>query len=119
MSTSITKIYRVIDGDDHVYLTINIGHAQPGVTSIFLAGKELKSGIKSDIDKLDLGPGKELKSKTLYCTTTVTDIRPETNQTSVKYELTGGLKKFENKYSESVDNDGETISYMASFYFFV
>ncbi len=119
MSTSITKVYRVKDSEDEVSITIKIGHGQNAATSIFLGGTELRSELRDDVIELHVGKGKDIKNKSLYCTTTVTDVRRETNETSVTYKLTGGVNTFENTYSETVDNEGETVSYMATFYFFV
>ncbi len=118
MSTSITKVYQVKNSTRRVKLTIKVGHGQNAVSSIFLGGVELQSGLRDGVEKLDLGSGADLINKNLHCTTTVTDVRAETNRTSVSYKLTGGVKSFQNTYSEAVTHEGETLSYMATFFFF-
>jgi hypothetical protein len=118
MSTSLTKLYRVNNDDQSVQLSITIGDGQVGVTSINLGSEQIVSNHKNSILSMDIGTGEDLKGKTLYCTTSVTDVQSTTNQTSVMYELHGGKIPFSQTLSETVAGDGDVVFYTATFYFY-
>lgn len=116
MSTSFTKLYQITDDNADIKLTLNIGEAQKGVTSIKLNTNTLLNDSEGNVE-LVVGKGSELKGKTIHCTTTVTDIRTETNQTSVTYKITGG-SPYTKILGESVDNHGDVIFYTADIVFY-
>lgn len=118
MSTSLSKFYRVRN-EDTVTLKITIGHGQVGTTSVNLAGKDLVSGHKNSLNLPIPDPGKELNGKTLFCSTIVADVRTETSETSVTYELKGGVNPFKQMLQESVDSEGDVVFYAATFRFYV
>ncbi|MFH1861807.1 MAG: hypothetical protein ABH878_03245, partial [bacterium] len=64
-----------------------------------------------------VGKGSNLIGKVLNCTTTVTDIVPETNDTSITYELTGGIDPFRQTLQTTAPRAGGVIFYTAQFYF--
>ncbi len=116
MSTSLSKFYKV-RGDDTVTLKINIGHAQVGTTTVNLGLQQLVSGHKDSLSLTLPGTGTDLDGKTLFCSTIVADVRSETNQTSVTYEITGGVSDFKQTLQESVTSNGDVIFYTATFRF--
>lgn len=118
MSTSLSKFCRV-RSEDTVTLKITIGHGQVGTTSVNLAEKELVSGHKNTLELTIPSTGEGLNGKTLYCSTIVADIRTETNETSITYELTGGVKPFKQALQESVDSHGDVVFYTATFRFYI
>ena len=118
MSTSLSKFYRIRD-EDPVTLKITIGHGQIGTTILNLSGEELVSGHKGSLEYVLPKSGKELNNKTLYCSTIVADVRTETNETSVTFELIGGLKPFKQTLQESVESEGDVVFYTTTFRFYV
>jgi hypothetical protein len=117
MSTSLSKFYRVRD-DDTGRLKIIIGHGQIGKTSVSLDRNDLAVNEQGTVDLTIPGSGRDLKGRTLFCSTIVADVRTETNKTSVIYELTGGVANFEETLQESVDTEGGVMFYTATFRFY-
>ena len=117
MGTYLEKLYRV-KTTSVVTLKIEIGYAQKGYTTVFLGDKKIVNNKKNSFEKVLEEKGKDLKGKTLFCQTMVTDVRTETNETSVKYELTGGRKDFKQKLQESVESHGDVKHYVANITFY-
>ena len=118
MSTSLSNFYRVRN-EDTVTLKITIGHGQVGTTSVNLAGNDLVSGHKNSLNLRIPGSGKELNGKTLFCSTIVADVRTETNETSVTYEVSGGVNPFKQTLQERVDSEEDIVFYTGIFRFYV
>ncbi len=87
VTISDTKLYRV-DPPKNVEITVHVGEGQAGGTSILFNGTERPAA--HDIWIAVGAPGEDLTFKTLHCVTTVRDINPSTNRTSVSYSLRGG-----------------------------
>jgi hypothetical protein len=115
MSTTVTKAYQLKKDGTHLKLTVTIGDAQKGVTSVTLGTNSLVSNQEGDVS-LDIGIDNNVIGQTLYCSTTVTDIRTETKQTDVTYQLTGGVSDFQQRLNESVANLGDVVFYGATFF---
>ena len=118
MSTSLSKFYQVRE-EDTVTLKVTIGHAQHAVTAVYLGKDQIVPGHRNSLELSIPGSGRELNGKTLYCTTVVADVRTETNETSVTFELIGGVKPFKQTLQESVQSEGEVVFYAATFLFWV
>lgn len=117
MSTALSKFYRVRD-EDSVTLKITIGHGQVGITSVNLGKERIESDHQNTLELKIPGKGKDLKSKKLFCSTIVADVRTETNATSVTYELIGGVKPFKQTLQETVESEGDVVFYVATFLFY-
>jgi ATP-dependent 26S proteasome regulatory subunit len=116
MSTTLTKVYKVRQGDA-VILRVTIGFAQIGVTTVFLDEKMLINNHPNSLEIELNKPGESLQGKTLLCSTTVTDVRTETNETSVTYEFIGGPNTQKHTLKESVESAGAVILYTANCFF--
>jgi hypothetical protein len=117
MSTTLSKFIKVHPGEQ-LYLKITIGNGQTGVSSVNLSGLQLVSEQK-DTFKIALpvdAPG--LAGKCLYCSTIVTDIRPETNNTSVVYELYGNETSWKQTLGETVQAENDSLFYVATIQFY-
>jgi hypothetical protein len=117
MSSTLSTSYQITEGKP-LTLKITIGYGQAGVTSVYLNRKALANNRKDSFE-LPIASGEPLKGNTLYCFTTVTDIRKETDRTGVMYELQGGVADFKQVLEEGVKGAGATYSYMAAFDFYV
>jgi GTP cyclohydrolase III len=117
MSTTLSKFYQVRD-EEKVKLKITIGYGQIGTTSVNLGKNKIISDHENTLEETTLGSGKELVSKKLFCSTIVADVRTETNETSVTYELIGGVKPFKQTLQESVESEGDVVFYIATFLFY-
>ncbi len=115
MSTTVTKAYKLKRDGTLLNLTVIIGDGQKGVTSVTLGTKSMVSNQVGNIN-CDVGIDNDIVGQTLYCSTTVTDIRPETKQTDVTYKLTGGVSDFQQTLNESVTNLGDVVFYAATFF---
>jgi hypothetical protein len=116
MSTTLTKVYRVRK-NDVVILRISIGFAQVGVTTVFLDNEMLAENRRNSFEVKLNKPGESLGGKTLMCSTIVTDVRRETNETSVTYELIGGVIAQKHTLQDSVESEGDVIIYVANCFF--
>ena len=87
MPTSITT-YPVTDGQP-VTLDVTIGDGQAGGSSAYVGSTEAARGDR--IEGVLLGSGDDLRGQTLVVSTTVVDVRPEHDHTSVAVLLKGGL----------------------------
>ncbi len=117
MSNSLTQAYQVYKDETQIRLTIIIGEAQLGVTSVSLENDLIVNNQVGTVEII-LGTGNSLTGKSLYCGSTVTDVRTETNRTSITYRLAGGVNVYENTLQETVNNEGDVVRYNASFFFF-
>jgi len=115
MSTTLTKAYQLKKDGTPLTFTVTIGDAQKGVTSVTLGTSSLVSNQEGDVS-LNIGADNNVAGQTLYCSTTVADIRSETKQTDVTYQLTGGVSDFQQTLNESVANLGDVVFYGATFF---
>lgn len=94
-------------------LSVTIGDAQAGGTAVTLDGKLVQAG--GGIKNLALGKAKDLRNKELACITTVQDMNPNTNRTSVTYTLGFGTTQKEFPYDATVSQAGGRAVYLISF----
>ncbi len=104
--------YQAADGD--IRLTVIIGNAQIGVSNVKLNEKVLATG---DIIQKSIGMGPNLVGQQLIVKTVVTDVNDSTNRTNVKYLLSGGRTDQEFDLNATVDEDGDSVVYLAIFEF--
>ena len=98
--------------EDDVFLTVDIGDAQLGGSSVFANGEPKGKGIISNIN---LGSGNELRGGIVVVKTVVADVNDMTNNTSVTYVFTGGLSPKTKPAFSQVDNDGDSMIFSATF----
>lgn len=110
MAVALQTDYQVGTGD--VSLTITIGDGQIGSSLVRLGDKELASG---EVKKQKIGAGSSLKGKTLFVKTVVADVNDQTNRTSVRYELKGGKVDRAFDLDASVEEEGGSVIYRATF----
>jgi hypothetical protein len=109
-----TQIYKVRKNST-VTLTDEVGEFQAGGTS-FLWGGVTKVG-NPNFDREVVNPkGQPIVNTALNCTTKVVDINPSTNQTSVVYELRGGVSNASYPYGVQVPQGGRA-EYLITFVF--
>jgi hypothetical protein len=87
----------VTAGED-VYLTVLIGEGQSGVSTVFL--DESKRAARTEVRRLLLGTGTELRGHVLVVSTTVVDIQQAHDRTSVTVVLGNG---HERRYAQQAD----------------
>ncbi len=114
MDTTITVPYKLKKNGDHIKLSVNIGDAQKGVTTLTLGTDTLVSNREGDFT-FDVGVDNDIAGMQLYCSTAVTAIRKETKKTSVTCKLEGGATNFEKTLSEEVKDQGDVVFYSATF----
>jgi hypothetical protein len=110
-----TQVYEV--GDSRaVTLEVIIGDSQAGGTSLIWRANVINSppSVQPVTVSADGAP---LRAEILNCTTTVRDINPNTNRTSVTYVLRGGARDREYPYSVEVPGQGEFAQYVIDFVF--
>jgi hypothetical protein len=121
MNTPIIENYRVRNTDDPILLSVTIGFAQRGVTRMLLNGNKHGDGIVDSFTDRVIGTGKNLLGKKLLCTVTVDASQSASStgpyETSVDFELKGGLKAVEYGREETVTKQGTVVYYIAIFYF--
>jgi len=94
-------------------LTVAIGDAQAGGTAVTVDGRVVQAG--GNIKDVVLGKTKELRDKEVGCTTTVQDMNPNTNRTSVTYTLRFGDAAQVFPYEVTVSQAGGRAVYLISF----
>ena len=97
---------------ESISLNIVIGDAQIGASIVYLEDKEIGRG---EIQKLKIGLGSTIKGKKLKIKSVVTDVNDMTKQTSITYELIGGI--FDQSFCSkgTVEENGDSIIYRAIF----
>jgi hypothetical protein len=96
-----------------VKLSVTIGEGQRGFIEVLMNGAVLASG--NGITKLSIGAGPNVAGNRLRVSSTVTDTNEMTNRTSVMYELEGGARDQSWVSEHTIDADGGSVDYDASF----
>ncbi len=92
-----------------ITVQVLVGDDQAGGTVLHWAsGTETFPGEDREPRRIG-NPDEDLTNTFLDCTTTVQDIRSETNHTSVTIRLTGGIEPEEFSYEWEVDDRGIVI----------
>jgi hypothetical protein len=100
-------------GEKPATLTVTIGDVQAGGTAVMVDGQVVHAS--DNVKNLVLGKSKELRGKEVACTTTVQDINPNSNRTSVTYTLRFGDAVQEFPYQVTVSESGGRAVYLISF----
>lgn len=84
---TVTAKYPVKESE-RIMLDVIIGDGQAGGSAAFIGPEEKAAGPR--IEGVNLGEGSDLRGKVLVVSSTVVDIRPEHDRTSVTVTLRGG-----------------------------
>lgn len=114
---SIVDFYEVDSSNRKVTLTVKIGYRQNALSTVRINEKQVNSDFVRSF-KIDLGTNQELIDKELKMTTVVHDISEDTNTTSVKVILTGGVGDFEDLMKKTVSSHGDMVTYTVNIGFF-
>jgi len=110
-----TNLYRVVP-DTPVTVEIVIGDAQVGGSALTLNGVPIP--LDSGTRRAVIGqPGQSLVGSILQCATTVQDVNPLTNKTSVTHHFTGGLAAQSFPFAVEVSADSGLARYLITFLF--
>jgi hypothetical protein len=111
---SDTNFYAVRESGP-VFLTITIGDNQVGGSALRLNGKSVPV---NPAGKTQIGDDdQDLRGSVLHCVTTVKDINPMTNKTSVVHDLEGGILDETFPYQISVKEDKGLARYFITYVF--
>ena len=99
-----------------IFFEARIGDGQVGGTALRLNGSSIpiNPGGRTQIGQ----DGQDLRKSVLQCLTTVKDISPNTNNTSVEHELTGGLETEVFPYAIKVKKDKGIARYFITYVLF-
>jgi hypothetical protein len=97
-----------------ITLTVDIGEGQVGGTAV--TWKNNIVGPGGAVTDLVIGrTNDDLRGTSLDCTTTVKDVNPNTNSTSVTYTLKGGTQQRSFTYSAEVNVPEGRVIYSVTF----
>ena len=118
MSVELSRQYKVVPGRN-VDLTLNIGEGQRGRSLVMLDFTVLPFSMDDDgnIASLQVGEGQSLVGKRLRVFSTVSDVNPSTNRTSITYRLNGGAVPLVCTLDFTVSQPGDKAEFVASFNF--
>ena len=110
-----TNLYRVLPNTP-VTLEVLIGEAQVGGTALTLNGMPIP--FDNVTHRAPIGqPGQNLIGSILQCATTVQDVNPLTNKTSVTHNFSGGVAPQAFPFAVEVSADSGLARYLITFLF--
>ena len=95
--------------DQPVRLTVTIGDAQMGASRVRLDDDDVATGSITD---LVIGHGGAVSGRTLRIKTVVTDVNNKTNNTDVRYDLSGGRASLSFTLGAVVEEEGDSVIYL-------
>jgi hypothetical protein len=111
-----TETYRVLDGEK-VTLRITIGEGQAGAWVVAWSSTDVVTrGDETEV--VDLGFGRDLRSRVLQVVVTVERIRPETSRFSRTLVLDGGAdgaRQFVDRWDQGTTHDSAVFTTMIGF----
>jgi len=111
----VDSCFYQVKATSQVTVTVDIGSFQAGGTSYSWRGQRVL-GQPNFTDHPVNGPGQPISGTTMHCLTKVTDMRDDTNQTSVTYTLKGGVRERSYPYGIEAPEDG-MVNYQVTFVF--
>jgi len=108
MRKKITFDTQFLVSTNDIFLTIVIGNANPGSSTVRLGDDVIKDGI---VENFNIGNGSSLKGKKLIILTTVQDFLINSNLTSVTFVLDDGVTTKKYFLDGTVDVDKDKIDY--------
>jgi hypothetical protein len=109
---SATKFYSVRPSSQ-IFLTVEVGDSQVGGTALQLNGSPIPFNPAGETP---IGaPGQDLRRSVLQVVTTVKDVNPLTNSTSVTHHFRGGMADETFPYQVSVKTDNGRAQYFITY----
>ncbi len=111
---SLNTIYVLKDTNNSVTLEINIGiPGQTSMTSILIDGDGSGDEINGNFPETIIGTSDTLDGKILFITSTVTDTSRDSNFTELIIRLKGGRNAKRFPLSKTVNEEGQSVPYIA------
>ncbi len=112
----VVDVYKVIDNRD-IFLSMKVGNGQLRYHYIRLDLNQIGDGYyRHDFDDLSIGLGSEIKSKTLYITSNISN-NMSLASAIITYTLTGGVSEPKIIRHEKAFNGQEAIAIKAKIKF--
>ncbi len=107
-----TNFYKV-NPSGQIFMTVTIGDRQVGGTSATLNGAPV---AVNPLGETPIGaPAQDLRNSILQVMTTVKDVNPDTNHTSVTHSFTGGASQESFLHEISVNLDKNNARYFITY----
>ena len=97
-------------GSGQIHMVITIGDGQFGSSSVIIGDTLFDQERLFD---RDIGMGSELSGKKIVAVSVVTDTNEQTNHTSITYELSGGPAPYRHRSEFTVEQDNDSVKYVA------
>lgn len=111
--------YLVDNSSDKVFMSIYPGDTgQSAVTDILLEGADPDRGLEGTVENYDLDTNINLNGRYLDVYTEITDVHGDPDLTNFEFELTGGVQYYTYKMEKTVQNQGDSIVYKMSIFFY-
>ncbi|MFT3748658.1 MAG: hypothetical protein QM768_10090 [Agriterribacter sp.] len=118
-STTLDTLYIIDGSDNNVTLAVKVGDkGQTSDMTIKLNDKVITENHAGDLDTTVLGTNKMLDGKKLSVVATIADTSRETNLTSLKIQIKGGMDPVEFPLSKTVEEEGASADYLCLIEFF-
>ena len=103
-------IYNSAGTSTDIAISVTVGFAQPSVSRVYVDGKAFNDEIRDSFN-LTVGSANVLRGKEVVCITTVSDMQPNTNETSLKIKVRGGSGVLDVQTLRLRANEGEVVFY--------
>ena len=113
-TVALVDVYAIND-NNNVFLTVQGSDNDSCVSDVEVPGNFHEGDIVGSLTR-NLGPGSDLKGKTLTVTSLVAELSGD-NDTSMKLILTGGPSDFSHTSEKSVAGTGDSVLYTADIVF--
>jgi hypothetical protein len=90
---------------------------QSSVSDAFMENEKIINAAEGIIEDFPLGINRELRGKFLEVYTAVTDIPGDPDETSFRFQLTGGVKPYEYFTKKTVQAQGDSVVYKITIFF--
>lgn len=111
--------YKVRDDDTPVFMTLFPGDTgQSSLTDVILDGNKLKVEVPGVIEDFSIGTNRALNGKFLEIYTLITDVPGDPDLTSVDFSLMGGEVPYNYYMEKTVQDQGDSVGYKVTIFFF-
>lgn len=118
-NTTLDRIYIIDDSANNVTLAIKVGDkGQTSDMTIKLDENIIAENHTGDLAETILGNNKQLNGKKLTVVATIADTSRETNLTSLKIQLKGGMDPAEYNLLKNVADEGASVDYLCIIQFY-
>jgi len=119
-SSSNFESYEVDTSDKPIVMNLEIGApGQKSLSRVKIDNSPLATDVNGEIKNLQVGTNKSVRSRFLLVRTVVTDILGGTDDTAVKFTLTGGpTGNYVCELSKTVSQAGDSVFYEIEIFFF-